>query len=209
MKAKEYYDQLVACQTDDELATKIEEIMNSLSNDVDVLIKTRHAQTHDAISSVVLEVNKKWLAMVKLSKSDTNKIVDKILYEDAFYICFSDLRPQYKRYFEKKVDAAKKYMENIYKQEKEREDKIKNMSFHRVMPLNEVTKTNIYMETMSCTMSMSNFFQTGMKLETLRPLGERIAFLRYWIDNGINYEEIKDFELNGAEFLKAKQLEMF
>jgi len=203
MKAKEYYEQLKLCTTEEEFKTKISDIMESFANDVDTLVVKRPAKTTESIRSVVSEVNNKWHALVTLFRKNSTEMFGYTLNDDGFYLCLCETRPKYKMYFEKKVNTAMKTIEDRENKAAEQAERVSHISLHKVIPLDEITEENITSEILQILWSMGNNFSAGMPVEWMRPLAYRVKFLEYWKRHGIDKTEIEKFESDNSGFLSA------
>ena len=216
MKAKEYFEELKQCETVSDLTAKTADIYARMVEEMNKLIKNRNAKTHSKVAGCIREIDDKFRAMAdmwnKYSSSDeATELHKKYAIKPAFFECLVSSNKQYMSYYDVlRPKVYKKALEEYNKKQEERLEKIKNeidddnvgIYFHKVTPLDQITKENITKEILSCLMSLGNFHSTGLNINYARPLAARITFLRHWQKDGIDYSEIPEFEKDPFEYTK-------
>lgn len=197
MKAKEYVKLLKECKNEEEIQLKITGILKMFIVEISDLMQVRSAKSISAMKSIMTELNKKWVAFViLLSKSDISTYgID--ISPEMFYAALVATVPESKQ-------ILKDEIKNIPTIKEEVPNSVSNIRPYVVTPFEKITKKYIISEILCCLSALSNYNKNGLPLEVLKPLINRISFLRYWERNGINYDEIKSFEDNADEFLKDK-----
>ena len=108
MKAKEWYAKLKEANSNDEFGTVLTNCLESLCEDVDKLIKIRHATADHAVANCIEEVNNKWKTIVNLFEIDKDKgafkeghpLHNSILHKDGFKAAYVHLHPNCGWYFD-------------------------------------------------------------------------------------------------------------
>ena len=199
MKAKEYYEKLKICETKEQLEEEILNILNSLVQETEDLIKSRRCAQYAAIRAAVSEINNKWHALVRLFNKEENEFEVK-LNDDGFYLVLVELKPEFKKYFEKEVKRGMVTIKELEDRQKKLEER-NNIPFHVLTPLKEITNDNIVTEILCCLQALGSYAGLGIPLQFMKPLAYRIRFLRFWKSKGIDYNMIDEFESNPEEFL--------
>ena len=199
MKAKEYYEKIKTCETKELLEKEIVNIMESLVQETEDLIKSRKCTQYTAIRGAVSEINNKWHALVRLFNKEENEF-DIKLNDDGFYLSLVELKPNFKKYFEKEVKRGLNTIKESEEKQKEMKEKINNISFHKLIPLKEITNNNIITEILCCLQALGSYSGAGIPIQFLKPLANRVRFLRFWQSKGIDYNMIEEFESNPEEF---------
>ena len=197
MKAKHYYMCFKHCDTEEKLEEQIEKCLLDFVKDAENLITTRCAKTREAKASCIKEVNQKWLALIaihersKESLSVDNPLKDLCFREDGFKAVFVHTHPEYEWAFD-----LNSFKNQIEKDQKEREETLKNFQPYKVIPLEELNKHNMHKEFLGICYALGMYNRVGIPLEYLRPLAERASLIKKWIDNNctIDQEDIKAYE---------------
>lgn len=193
MKAKEYVKLLSDCQNQEEMLSKVTEVLDMFILEIRSISEIRKVRkSPDAFKSIILELNKKWISLVSLVKKNNINTYDINITNESFYKALSIAIPDTKRLMTNEF-------KNIIDNEKPSEHPL---VLYKVTPLNQITKENINREILCCIGALGNYHNAGLSLECVKPLVNRVSFLRYWSNKGINYDEIKLFENNEEEFLK-------
>ena len=82
MKASDYFDQLLDAEDPNEA---LHQICNAFFNEINTLIKIRHAQTNAAVFSIFDEQDRKWRAFARMTEG--------IIREDGFCTLLRELYP--------------------------------------------------------------------------------------------------------------------
>jgi hypothetical protein len=188
MKAKEYFKQLCDDSSPLLFAARINNIHSSMVNEIKNLIAVRHIQRDESRLSVLKEMDNKWKAIVRLvHKSSYDIDID----DDEFILYMYDNVPEFKKF----IHVEKCIDENT-------DDGKENIPYvHKLVPLNEITDDNIKYEILECMYAIGKYSDMDIPLNSLTPLIHRVTLLRYWKKNGINYEQIDEFEKDRDEFV--------
>lgn len=98
MKAKEYYEQIMAKnpQTAEEMAIAVGDVVIGLNREAAELVKKRNAKRNDAVRAVIREQNNKWNAIVGLfEKKQGISPIRRNAYLDAWVKQIPELDPDY------------------------------------------------------------------------------------------------------------------
>lgn len=98
MKAKEYYEQIMAKnpQTADEMAIAVGDVVIGLNREAAELVKKRNAKRNDAVRAVIREQNNKWNAIVGLfEKKQGISPIRRNAYLDVWVKQIPELDPDY------------------------------------------------------------------------------------------------------------------
>ena len=98
MKAKEYYEQIMAKnpQTADEMANAVGDVVDSLNKEAKEIIKKRNIRRDDAVRAVIREQNNKWNAIVGLfEKKQGISPIRRNAFLDAWVKQMPELDPNY------------------------------------------------------------------------------------------------------------------
>lgn len=98
MKAKEYYEQIMAKnpQTADEMANAVGEVVEGLHQETKDMIEQRKIKRDDALRAVIREQNNKWNAIVGLfEKKQGISPIRRNAYLDAWVKQIPELDPNY------------------------------------------------------------------------------------------------------------------
>jgi hypothetical protein len=202
MKAKEYYNQICTDISKKDIDTIINSICDSMIVEIINLISIRHVTRDDGRFNVIKEVDNKWKAIVRLYKKDSEKskqlhgdqiplLFGRELHEDEFLLYIYNNSTEFKKFIRiQEVDDDGNILEDN-----------KPFCAHKPIPLNEVTNENISDEILSCLYTLGKYTDMRMPQEWIKPLAFRISLLEHWEENGINYDQIDEFEHDPERFV--------
>lgn len=188
MKAKEYFKRICDNAPPLLIQASIESIHSDMVIEMKNLIAVHHIVQDESKFVVLKESDDKWKIIVRLAHEQLHDIN---LQDNEFLLYVYNNVPEFKKFI--RIENPKN--DNI----KEMEEKIPY--FHEVMPLNEITDKNIAHELLACMYAVGEYTNMGMPLMTIAPLFQRISLLRYWRENGIDYEQIDEFEKDREKFI--------
>jgi len=197
MKAKEYIELIKGCETKEEIPSKVMEILSMFIVEIATLIEIRNAKTKPAIKSIITELNRKWIAFVSLLNKNNINTYGINVTTKTFYAAVIMAVPETK-------DMLREEINNIQVSKESSTIPDNQIRPYMVTPFNEIIKENINSEILCCLAALRNYHMAGLHISCMKPLVNRISFLRYWRSVGINYDEIELFEANNEEFLKDK-----
>lgn len=189
MKAKEYLTQICDDTHTPSIQARIYKVLSLMVDEMRNIESIRHIKKDESKFSLLKEFDNKWKVIVNLAHRSTSIDID--IPDDEFQLYVYNNVPEFKKFI--RIENPKN--DNI----KEMEEKIPY--FHEVMPLNEITDKNIAHELLACMYAVGEYTNMGMPLMTIAPLFQRISLLRYWRENGIEYEQIHEFEKDREKFI--------
>ena len=195
MKAREHYENISKATNQEEFEKYVTDAVESLIKDIENLMTIRNAKTFNAKKAVIMEVNKKWKAIVNIGSDKGFVNGEYKLVEDGFFKILYTL-PEYRNFIHDEIKS-----EEYIPRTNNPAEALKYI--HKVLPLDQITDKNIAKEILACLASAGSAYSLGFPISSLKPLLYRIKFLEYWKYNGINYEEIQEFEADNEGFLKA------
>lgn len=213
MKAKEYYWKVLYCKSETEIESVLEIILEGLTKELKVLINARGTikdspKYKNIVMACLRETNMKWQYIVDTWAKDLkanrvpkeNPFKGKEFLADAFKAYFAKENPEFSFLF----DVAK-YEKYIQDEAKRREEMCNstNMPFYVVTPLNKITDDNITSEILNLLAALGKYQSFGIPLNCIKPLAYRITLLRWWKSNGINYDDILEFEKDKEAWAQA------
>lgn len=206
MKAKHWFNVLKSSNAEEEFDKNLNTCMGSLCKDADDIIYHRQAKSREAIASCIMEVNNKWLAIIRLwdryrEENPENPNLDIYLHKDGFKAVYVSYNPKYKWAFD-----IEKHREDLER----KASKTNNLHLHKVIPLKDITSENITKEILCCLASLGSAHQAGFPLEWCEPLIMRIHFLKYMKMKGeINQTDINEYEENLELWFEKHKSELY
>ena len=204
MRSKDYYRLIFDCSSETQIESVLETVLEGLSKELKVLISARGGiqdspKYKNIVAACLRETNMKWQYIVDTWAKDlnANKVAEgnpfkgKEFASDAFKAYFVKQNSEFSFLF----DVAK--YEKWIQDESKRREKIYNsasMPFYVVTPLNKITNDNITSEILNLLAAMGSYQSAGIPLKYTKTLAYRITLLRWWKSNGINYNDITEFE---------------
>lgn len=200
MKAKDYYRILQESSNDEEKFEKaLENILKSMSDEVDELIRRRNAKSNDAIAGCVKEIDQKWRALVALHNKKKEKfeldghLGKVILLDDGFKAVYMRLHPGREWMFDMK--KHEQHIDKLKAQEEQKAKIIESFAPYKVTPFEKLTVKDLNKEILACCMALGYYRSIGIPVDWFKPLAYRVALLRHWNEKGIiDLTEAEEFE---------------
>ena len=189
MKAKEYLKQICDNTYSTLLQDRINDVHLAMVDEMRNLESVRHIKRDEGKFSLLKEFDNKWKVIVRLAHGPS---IDIDLHDNEFLLYVYRNVPEFKKFIQ--LEEPK------YESDEDGDEKIPY--FHNVIPLNEITDKNITREILACLYAIGAYINGGISLTSVTPLAYRISLLRYWKENGINYEQIDEFEKDPEKFAR-------
>ncbi|MDD3172215.1 MAG: hypothetical protein PHF63_00875 [Herbinix sp.] len=167
-------------------------VIEDMVKDCSKLIETRKCRTTLAMRKCVDEVNTRWLAVCRLAAEDD--ILPK-LNEDGLKAVLAKENPKLSSIYQNELNKVNQAIE--------REEAIKNMYIHKVMPFDELTEDNIAHEILLICYALGSYVRAGLDITHLRPLARRAEFLKHLKRVGISKEIITKFEEDPDGYMRS------
>lgn len=186
MKAKEAYKILQSCKTEDEVVSKVTDILEGFINDVKTLKEKRNIRSMTSLNSVVREVNQKWLAIVRIHEKERMNLDNANLPISAYELMPEGFEAVCAEAFGYNFDLTsyKQKLAELKKRQEEQANALKNFTPYKVTPYEDLNMDNINHEILSLLYALGQYSSIGISPNILKPLANRIAILRYWSKNG-------------------------
>lgn len=219
MKAKEYYKLIFDCKDKEEVESILQKIFDDLTEELKTLISARGGMMdspkyRNIVAACLRETNMKWQYIADTFNKDNkagkisndNPLHGGEFTQDAFKAYFVKMNPEFSFLFN-----VKKY-ERWVKEENDRREQAAELARNAaretlhpyiVKPLNEITNDNIISEILGILQALGHYRSLGFTLEMISPLAYRVTLLRWWQANGINYDDIQDFEKDEKAWAQA------
>lgn len=194
--------------------------MNNFVIEMTELRKIRNISVRSVTSEIDLakEMNKKWISLVNLLNNNPDVLYGISVNRDDFndFLHSNNIIPkEIKKKTNIGIMGGPLGMDNLshyskFKSDEEISpllsmrsvyDRIEPFIPYKVTPLRDITKDNLIKELLNCLLAVAQYARSGLTTSEIRPLCERITFLKYWKCNGINYDEIEQFEADRINFL--------
>lgn len=219
MKAKEYYKFIFDCNDKEQVEPTLQKIFDGLTAELKTLISARGGMMdspkyRNIVAACLRETNMKWQYIANTfnkdaksgSISENNPFLGGEFTQDAFKAYFVKMNPEFSFLFD-----VKKYEKWIQKENARREQAAefaknvfeKEVHPYIVKPLNEITKENIIGEILGILGALGHYRDIGFPLRVIEPLAYRVSLLRWWQSNGINYDDISEFEKDKKAWAQA------
>lgn len=215
MRAKDYYKTIFECIDKDQVEPILQKIFDDLTENLKTLICARGGMMdspkyRNIVAACLRETNMKWQYIADTFNKDAaagrisqnNPFFGGEFTRDAFKAYFVKTNPEFSFLFD--VEKYEKWIKN----ENARREQIAKRAKEGVMPyivkpLNEITEENITGEILGILAALGHYKDIGFETRMITPLVHRVTLLRWWKANGINYDDIAEFEKDREAWAKS------